>query len=214
MILPEPFIKFLQNFHFSPINPQDTICEDISTGEGHVTKYINEYWTSQQRKAASIHEISYRACFKPQLPGFFISQLSQKGDRIYDPFTGRGTTPIEAGLLGRNIASNDINPLSKILTHPRFYIPSLSQLSERLGSIPYSDDLSAEIDLSMFYHQQTEYELVSLRSYLQEKTSDGDADHLDDWIRMVATNRLTGHSPGFFLCTPYHRIRPFLLNGN
>jgi hypothetical protein len=31
-----------------------------------------EFWTSRQRQASSLHEISYRACFKPQLPRFFI----------------------------------------------------------------------------------------------------------------------------------------------
>jgi DNA modification methylase len=60
-------------------------------------KYTNEFWTSRQRQASSIHEISYRACFKPQLPRFFIILLTKKGDIVYDPFSGRGTTVIEAG---------------------------------------------------------------------------------------------------------------------
>ena len=34
--------------------------------------FINEFWTAQQRQANPIHEVSYRACFKPQLPRFFI----------------------------------------------------------------------------------------------------------------------------------------------
>lgn len=37
-----------------------------------IPTYINEFWTSKQRQANSLHEISYRACFKPQLPRFFI----------------------------------------------------------------------------------------------------------------------------------------------
>ena len=36
--------------------------------------FINEFWTSKQRAAHSLHEISYRACFKPQLPKFFIER--------------------------------------------------------------------------------------------------------------------------------------------
>ena len=31
---------------------------------------VNEFWTAKQRAANSLHEISYRACFKPQLPRF------------------------------------------------------------------------------------------------------------------------------------------------
>ncbi len=37
-----------------------------------VPVFTNEFWTSKQRAAHSLHEISYRACFKPQLPRFFI----------------------------------------------------------------------------------------------------------------------------------------------
>jgi len=41
--------------------------------EGSILKvptYVNEFWTARQRQANSLHEISYRACFKPQLPDF------------------------------------------------------------------------------------------------------------------------------------------------
>ena len=40
-----------------------------------VPVFVNEFWTSKQRAAHSLHEISYRACFKPQLPRFFITRL-------------------------------------------------------------------------------------------------------------------------------------------
>ena len=50
----------------------------------------------------------------------------------------------------------------------------------------------------MFYHPDTESEIVSIRQYLMDKKAAGDEDELDGWIRMVATNRLTGHSKGFF----------------
>ena len=42
----------------------------------HVPVYEEELWTSRQRQACSIHEVSYRACFKPQLPAYFIDRLS------------------------------------------------------------------------------------------------------------------------------------------
>jgi len=60
------------------------------------------------------------------------------------------------------------------------------------------DCTSAEQDLSMFYHPDTEAWIVSLRSYLLDREESGEYDMLDAWIRMVATNRLTGHSSGFF----------------
>ena len=47
-----------------------------------------------------LHEVSYRACFKPQLPRFFVDRLTRPATGLR-PVLGRGTTPIEAALLGR-----------------------------------------------------------------------------------------------------------------
>ena len=50
----------------------------------------------------------------------------------------------------------------------------------------------------MFFHKRTLSEIVSLRKYLSRRKKQGMEDDIDRWIRMVATNRLTGHSKGFF----------------
>lgn len=157
-----------------------------------------EFWTSSQRQASPLHEISYRACFKPQVPRYFIERFTAPGDVVYDPFMGRGTTVLEALLLGRRAIGNDVNPLSRILTEPRCTLPDIEQIASRLADIPVNPAAVADIDLSMFYHRETEAELVSLRTYLKHRRDRGEEDDADRWIRMIATNRLTGHSPGFF----------------
>ncbi len=164
-----------------------------------VNFYFNEFWTARQRQAHSIHEVSYRACFKPQLPEFFISRLSDPGDRVYDPFMGRGTTPVQAAIMGRNPIGNDINPVSVLLTRPRLRPPTLGEVAARLREIDWHrHSADADRDLLVFYHEETLSEIKSLRSYLSERDRSGALDGVDDWIRMVAINRLTGHSSGFF----------------
>src|SRR5881396_543941 len=118
-----------------------TSTQLASLGEGDdvVPVFINEFWTSKQRAASSLHEISYRACFKPQLPRFFIERLTAPDDVVYDPFMGRGTTVIEAALLGRVPYGCDINPLSAVLSQPRLSPPSLKDIAERLEKIDFSD---------------------------------------------------------------------------
>ncbi|MBA7563259.1 hypothetical protein ES708_04914 [subsurface metagenome] len=202
------FVKILENFSLNEIpntlfqdeeaNNNTTIIKPIIIKNIEVNKYINEFWTAKQRQANSIHEVSYRACFKPQLPRFFITNLTKENDYVYDPFLGRGTTIIEAGLLNRQVIGNDINPLSRILSEPRFLVPNVFNLIKYLEQIPFQKNLKADIDLSMFYHLDTESEIVSLRNYLLEKEKNKELSDLDKWIRMVATNRLTGHSKGFF----------------
>lgn len=157
-----------------------------------------EFWTASQRQGANLHEISYRACFKPQLPEFFISRFTQPGDFVYDPFSGRGTTAVEAALHGRNVVVNDVNPLTRYFTQPRLEFPTLEAVADRLAVIPRTTQVEPSIDLTMFYEEQTLGELVALKNYLHEREAAGLDDAVDRWIRMAATNRLTGHSPGFF----------------
>jgi len=163
-----------------------------------VPTFINEFWTSRQRAAHSLHEISYRACFKPQLPRFFIDRLTEPGGVVYDPFAGRGTTPLEAALAGRLPVANDINPLTAVLLAPRLAPPVLADIRRRLAEINLQRPVELPPDFDVFYHPDTLQEICALRAYLLERELDGTMDPVDHWIRMVAVNRLTGHSPGFF----------------
>ena len=158
--------------------------------------FQNEFWTSRQRAAHSLHEISYRACFKPQLPRFFIERFTRPGEVVYDPFMGRGTTLLEAALLERKVAGCDINPLSIALIRPRLNPPQLPEVMARLNKLNWNAPGEPPSELLVFYHPETLRQIWSLRSYLLER---GDkCDRVDEWIRLVALNRLTGHSRGFF----------------
>jgi SAM-dependent methyltransferase len=178
----------------APVAPKGLFLE----GSPHVPVYEEELWTSRQRQACSIHEVSYRACFKPQLPAYFIERLSDDGDFVYDPFSGRGTTAVEAALRGRRVIANDISPLSSIFARPRLEVPHVSEVDSRLNAIDLKPRVRPALDLSMFFHKDTERELLNLRAYLNARRRSRSEDAIDRWIRMVATNRLTGHSPGFF----------------
>jgi len=167
-------------------------------GPGGLPVFAGEFWTAGQRKGHSLHEVSYRACFKPQLPEYFIERLTKPGDVVFDPFMGRGTTLIQAALMGRRPAGNDINPLSVMLARPRVNPPSLAAIEQRLGQIPWDSAADLDEELLTFYHSDTLAEISGLRAYLIERDSSGELDAVDDWIRMVAINRLTGHSSGFF----------------
>ena len=163
-----------------------------------VPVYVNEFWTSKQRAAHSLHEISYRACFKPQLPRFFITRLTDLGDLVFDPFMGRGTTLLEAALLGRETLGNDVNPLSRLLIEARLDPPSLAEVEARLGALALDGPAERPDDFDVFFHERTLGQICCLRDYLLERCAAGALDAVDRWIRMVALNRLTGHSRGFF----------------
>ena len=181
-----------------PTERTSTDLEDPQGGTLSVPTFINEFWTSKQRAAHSLHEVSYRACFKPQLPRFFIERLTRPGDRVYDPFMGRGTTLLESALLGRTPVGCDVNPLSRVLVEGRLAPPSAEAVADRLAAVELSADTADDDPLLVFYHPSTLAQIRALRTYLLDRATAGTVDEVDRWIRMVAVNRLTGHSPGFF----------------
>ncbi len=182
------FIDALRQFTFGG-------APTLETEDGGLRYFVNAFWTAGQRRGHSIHEISYRACFKSQLPGFFIERLTAPGDRVFDPFSGRGTTAVQAALMGRAPAANDVNPLSAMLCAPRLDPPPMATIGARLAALDLSgpDAGPGTDDLLAFYHPGTLRQIIALRDRLR-----ADTDPVDAWIRMVAINRLTGHSPGFF----------------
>lgn len=190
---PEDFVEEISNFaDFG----KETSVESIDG----IRYFVNEFWTAGQRQAHSIHEVSYRACFKAQLPEFFISRLTNPGGVVFDPFMGRGTTPVQAALMGRQAFGNDINPLSTLLTRPRLRPISLQAVAAALKTVDWSRGAIQREDLLAFYHPATLRNLEALRLWLAERAPLGaeQVDPVADWIRMVAINRLSGHSPGFF----------------
>jgi hypothetical protein len=163
-----------------------------------VNTFTNEFWTAKQRAAHSLHEISYRACFKPQLPRFFIDRLTRLDDIVYDPFMGRGTTLVEAALMGRRPYGCDVNPLSAVLCEPRLRPPSLADVQRALAEVDFSDAGEMPEELLVFYHPDTLRQISALRTHLLDRECRGTLSAVQRWIRMVAVNRLTGHSAGFF----------------
>ena len=166
----------------------------------HLADYyqVGDFWTNKQRQGHSINEISYRACFKPQLPLYFIERLTRQGDIVLDPFMGRGTTAIQAALLNRIAYGSDINPLSKMLTEPRLCPPTMEAVAERFRSIPNRCEITGKDEaLLVFYHPDTLRRLLSLRKWFLRREQTDALTGEDAWIRMVLLNRLSGHSDGF-----------------
>ncbi len=153
-----------------------------------------EFWPAGQRCGHSLHEISYRACFKPELAGYFINRFSNPGEAVHDPFMGRGTTPLEAALRGRIACGSDANPLGRMLAAPRLDPPSAEEIADWLKLFDWQKNIDTPAELLAFFHPETLRQICLLRAAFSECMPDRTA----AWIRMVALTRLTGHSPGFF----------------
>jgi len=98
---------------------------------------IEPEWKDQQRLwGHSFHPMcSYLASFPAGLVHAFVARYTRPGDVVLDPFSGRGTTPLQACAEGRIGAGNDLNPFAYILTAAKVDPPTKAGVKTRLTSL-------------------------------------------------------------------------------
>ncbi|HTS15130.1 MAG TPA: DNA methyltransferase [Candidatus Sulfotelmatobacter sp.] len=94
-------------------------------------------WKVQQRLwGHAFHPMcSYLAMFPAGLAHAFIARYSRPGDVVLDPFSGRGTTPLQACAEGRVGVGVDLNPMAALLTTAKVDAPERADVSARLGQL-------------------------------------------------------------------------------
>src|SRR3954463_1451636 len=94
-------------------------------------------WKDQQRLwGHSFHPMcSYLASFPAALTHAFIARYSRPGDVVLDPFSGRGTTPLQACAEGRIGVGNDLNPFAHLLTAARVERATRAHAARRLAQL-------------------------------------------------------------------------------
>jgi 16S rRNA G966 N2-methylase RsmD len=74
-------------------------------------------WLISERDKSGKHENIYHGNFVPQIPNQLIRRYTKKGETVFEPFMGSGTTLFECERLGRKYVGFDINP--KIVDYVR-----------------------------------------------------------------------------------------------
>ena len=94
-------------------------------------------WKDQQRLwGHSFHPMcSYLASFPAALAHAFIARYSRRGDVVLDPFSGRGTTPLQASAEGRIGVGNDLNPFAHLLTASKVEPATRAEAMTRLAGL-------------------------------------------------------------------------------
>jgi len=108
--------------------------------------------------------------FPPQIPHVFIHWLTKPGDIIYDPFSGRGTTPLEACRMNRIGLGSDANPLAYLLTAAKINAPTPKEAHSRLAELRAKymplDTSSTPDNIRMLYSNNVLNQLTWLREEL------------------------------------------------
>lgn len=117
----------------------------------------------------------YPAKFFPELPRWLIKRFSKPHDRILDPFSGSGTTNVEALLNRRHSVGIDVDPfsrfLSKVKTTP-LDIEALKKSSRTLLQmiVDFDPSLISEKDIPIFPYRDSWFkkEIILELAYIKK----------------------------------------------
>ena len=139
------------------------------------------------------------AMFPPTLPHYFIRRFTEPGDIVLDPFSGRGTTAVEAMAQNRIGIGNDLNDLAVALTKGKLANPDLDSVLKRLDNLEKGYSRKDWLTFSgmpykirMIFHPETQKHLMYLKLHLDWKNDDVDA-----FLTMVLMGAMHGQSSGF-----------------
>lgn len=141
-------------------------------------------WAGQRAKDFSAwHAMcSYLGAFPPALANYFIRAFTDQNNVVLDPFSGRGTTLLEARMLGRQALASDLNPIALSLTRAKNasvtleeVLVRIEQLQKRYDTTLYLPEAGAQSDeINLIYHPRTLAQLCYLKRRLVTSITDVD----------------------------------------
>ena len=122
---------------------------------------------------------SYLGAFPAPLASYFIRYFSEEGDLVFDPFSGRGTTALEARILNRSSIATDLNPIALALSEAKNYNIEKEEIYFRIGELEkkydyalYQPEAIAQSDeIHLIFHPRTLAQLCYLRRKLLKSES-------------------------------------------
>jgi hypothetical protein len=137
----------------------------------------------------------YFAMFPEEFVAKQLLAYSSRGDTVFDPFCGRGTTVFESLLRGRPAAGTDINPVAACVAGAKSDPPMLRSVIARLDQLRRrfdSEGWSAPQPDAFFaacFHSRTLPQVLFLRQELKWRAS-----RVDQFIAAVLLGCLHGES--------------------
>ncbi|MEM4407844.1 MAG: DNA methyltransferase, partial [Candidatus Caldarchaeum sp.] len=128
-----------------------------------ISNEIADSWKLVGRNwGSSLHRIMSRTgSFPPALARWVVEKFSDRGQFVLDPFSGKGTAPLEACLSGRVGVGNDLAPEAYVVTRAKVNPVILREVRwwvEEASKLMRPDTVSTfdvDEDVRVFFHPQT-----------------------------------------------------------
>jgi hypothetical protein len=157
-----------------------------------------------------LHQLApYIGKLKPVIARELICRFTAPGDIVLDCFSGSGTIPLEAALLGRRVLAFDTNPYAVTLTRAKLEAPASIEvagrhLTERLAGMykrpRYAPDEVPEW-VQKFFHPETLQNALRFADECIEK---------DDPFLLACLLSILHHQRPGFLSYPSSHLVPYL----
>jgi hypothetical protein len=166
--------------------------------------------SSQDTDYSCLHQLApYIGKLKPVIARQLIQQFTSPGDIVLDCFSGSGTIPLEAVLLGRRALAFDTNPYAVTLTRAKLEAPPCleaaeEQLAQRLSDSqgrPRHDRKDIPLWVRKFFHPKTLQDAVRFADECIEK---------DDQFLLACLLSILHHQRPGFLSYPSSHLVPYL----
>ena len=142
------------------------------------SQFLTNSWKEKKRSwGHSLHGMASRSgSFPPALANYFIMNFSRKGDRVLDPFSGKGTTALEACLNDRYGIACDVAPEAYALTCAK------TNSIEHAAAVEYLEELQIEPvskkefdevkdEVKIFYTEKVLKQLLGFRKAIEKDYS-------------------------------------------
>ncbi len=139
---------------------------------------LNDTWKNCKRSwGHSLHGMASRSgSFPPSLANYFIKNFSEVNDRVLDPFSGKGTTALEACLNERYGIGIDVAPEAYALTVAKTIVIDHAAAVEYLESLKFVNPSADEIEavakeVKIFYHPKVLKQILGFRKAIAKDYS-------------------------------------------
>lgn len=194
---------------------------DRGSIDGGTTSSGDLWHSVSSRWGHSMHTMcSYHGMFPAKVAHQFIQQYSRPGQVVLDPFSGRGTTALQARVEGRKAIANDLSPLAYVLSRAKAAPPTWEDVNalvdelEKASKVRSVRELDVSQDIRMLYHDNTLAQLCFIRERLlvKEITTWNDAEFMlagslagilhGGWRRDGSSQYLSISMPNTFSMSP------------
>ena len=98
----------------------------------------------------------YPAMMIPQVARGLIKLYGNKGDILFDPYCGSGTSLVEGRLAGMNVYGTDLNPTARLIARAKAITYNLKEL--KLDILTFTSNLQEELQLTVFLNSLEQFD--------------------------------------------------------